>query len=216
MSKLEAIIVGAVVALVPPAVLLLVAGFSAGGIWWLSGGYLPEKVIGLSALAGLSAGVLLDCFFLKRWTHNVYCLSLWCLVAAYLGSAIVGLFVCMGVPVFHPLLGAVAGLYVGRRLAHARTEGGLAEQAIRHVAAFASIVMLAICALSGTAALLSPSTLSDLQHILQPFFTVPFIVSRPMVIGLILGGGAVLVLLQYWLARKAAALAYGKLIVPHP
>jgi hypothetical protein len=213
MSKLEAIIVGTVVALAPPVFLFFAAWWSAFAVGCIAGGSLPEKAVAVSALTGLSGGVLLDCLFLRRWTRNAYGLNVWFLAAAYLGCAIIGLALCMGVPVFHPLLGAVAGVYVGRKLAHAGTERKQAKQTIRQVAVFAAAVMLVVCMLSGMIAMLSRA---NLQHMFDHMFGAQVAVSGPLVIGLILGGGAALVLLQYWLARKAAALAYGKPLIPNP
>jgi uncharacterized membrane protein len=77
---------------------------------------------------------------------------------------------------------------------------------MRQVAAFAAVVMLAICVLSGTIALVNPTTPGELQRM----FRTPFNVSWTMVGSLILCGGAALVVLQYWLARRATALAYGR------
>jgi hypothetical protein len=210
MNRLEAILIGVLVAAAPPALLFFAAWWSAFGIavavHHIAGDTLPEKAVAISALAGLASGVLLDCFFLRRWTRNVYRVRTGFLVAAYLGVAIFGFAVCMGVPVFHPLLGVVAGLYVGRRLAHAAAEPEQAERVMRQVARFAAIVMLAICVLSATIALLSPTTPGELQRM----FHAPFDVSWTMVGGLILVGGAAMVLLQYWLAGAATILAYGR------
>jgi hypothetical protein len=210
MGKFETILVGAVIAVAPPLLLLFAAWWSAYGVAvavsHMTGDALPEKAIAVSALSGLAAGVLLDCLFLRRWTRRVYDLKTPILVAAYLACAIVGFAVCMGVPVFHPLLGIVAGLYAGRKLAHARVEPERAKRAMRQVAAFAALVMLGICILSGTIALVNPTTPRELQRM----FRAPFDVSWTMVGGLILAGGAALVLLQYWLARKAAVLACGR------
>jgi hypothetical protein len=210
MNRLEAVLIGVAIAAIPPLLLFFAAWWSAFGVaavvWHNTGDALPEKAIAVSALAGLAGGALLDCLFLRRWTRNVYYLRTGILVAAYLACAIFGFAACMGVPVFHPLLGVVAGLYVGRKLAHAGTEPERATRAMRQVATFAAIVMLGICVLSGTIALVNPTTPRELQRMLH----APFNVSWTMVGGLILVGGAVLVLLQYWLARSATALAYGR------
>jgi hypothetical protein len=210
MKILEAILIGVAVAVMPPVLLFFAAWWSAFAvavaISQITGDPPPEKAIAISALAGLGGGVLLDCFFLKRWTRNVYRVRTRFLVAAYLGCAIFGFAACMGVPVLHPLLGVVAGLYVGRRLAHAGTEPEQAKRAMRQVATFAAAVMSAICVLSGSIALVNPTTPGELQRL----FHTPFSVSWTMVGGLIVVGGAVLVLLQYWLARSATALAYGR------
>jgi hypothetical protein len=209
MNKLEAILTGAVVAVMPPLLLFFAAWWSAFGVAILvqrvAGDTLPEKAIAISALAGLAGGVLLDCFFLRRWTRNVYRLRTPFLVAVYLACALFVFAVCMGVPVFHPLLGAVAGVYVGRRLAHTAAQPEQVTRTMRQVSNFAAFVMFAICLLSGTIALVNPTTPRELQRMLH----TPFDVSWTMVGGLILVGGTALVLLQYWLARAATALAYG-------
>jgi hypothetical protein len=210
MNKLESTLICIAMGAMPPLLLFFVTWWSAYGIALamqsLMGNSLSEKAIAASALAGLAGGVLLDCFFLKRWAGNVYRLRVPFLVAAYIGCAIFGFAACMGVPVLHPLLGVLAGLYVGRRLAHSGAEPAEGRQAVRRVARFAAVVMFIICVLSAAIALVNPTTPGELQRL----FHAPFNISWTMVGGLILVGGAILISVQYWLAWAAATLAYGR------
>jgi hypothetical protein len=201
MSRTESVIVGMCIASVCPAFLF----FGGCLIGFL---VLPERAIPIVALSMLTAGILLDLAFLKRWTSRVYQLNLGALIFVYCFFSLVVLALCMGVPVFNTLLGVVAGAYAGRRLRHGGASTDQVRESTRHVSLFAAAVISGVCLLSAAAAVVSRSTPSDLQGTLNMIFGLQLAVTWRMIFGLIVLGGSALILLQYWLTKVAAMIAY--------
>jgi hypothetical protein len=198
MSRLEAVVLGLLLAPMVAAVPFFVG-------WW--GGFLvlPAEMVAYSALAGLGVGVLLDALFLRQFVRGAYAARPGALVGLYGFFSVVLFAVSMGVPVTHLLLGLIAGLYVGRALRHRRVGPSEVDARIGRVVRLTTVAMVAVCLASATIALLSPSTPRDLQGIFGPSFPV----EEPLFIGLIVSGTAALVLMQAWVTRRAARLAYG-------
>jgi len=203
MGKIESGIVGLCIALACPALL-----FFASCLIGFTLLPLESRVITVTALTALALGALLDLVFLRRWIRRAYNVHPGFPVFVYLSFSVVAFALCMGVPVGNVLLGVVAGVYGGRRLRHAEVDVDRARRAARRVGTLTTAVIFVICCLSATIALISASTPSDLQGMLQAVTSLQLTVTWPMVVGLILFGGSALILLQYWLTRTAALLAY--------
>ncbi|HEY4759090.1 MAG TPA: hypothetical protein VIH42_00780 [Thermoguttaceae bacterium] len=197
MSNIESFILGLFLSLAVPACIFFPA-------WWLSFLFLPEKAIPITALSGLIIGVLLDVIFVKRWTKDAYSLNVLPLMLMYLLLSLIGFAICMGVPIFHPILGIFAGAYVGRKLYYLHADGDRLRRAGKFTAIFTTMVMLLICIFSATIALINPTTPSELQRM----FNLTFTVNWWMVSGLIIVGGFTLVGFQYWATKKAANVAF--------
>lgn len=149
-------------------------------------------------------GILFDVLFLKKWVKNVYNLDIRLLIFVYVFFSIVTLGLFMGVPVFNVVLGAIAGVYAGRRFRYLKADRGQFTKKVGKVSVFTSVVMFLICCFSACLALTDPYTPENLQGMLGLDFTV----TKGMVVGLIFIGGVFLVLLQYWLTEKAAMIAF--------
>lgn len=197
LNKIESVIVGSLLGFICPVSLFFAS-------WWIGFFVLPGSALPMAAIAGLLVGILLDIIFLRRWMKHVYKLHAGLLMFIYLLLSLVVLMVCMGVPVLNAALGVVAGAYVGRKLRHAGASRRHIRRSVKHVCMFTTVVIAAVCFLSASVALVSPSTPSDLQRMLG----LQFAVTKPMIIGLIVLGGLALTLLQYWLTAAAAMGAY--------
>ena len=176
--------------------------FLAG--WWISIPLVPESWIFLCALVGLLIGVLVDVLFLRRWVRNVYSMRplVWMFVYLFYSIGMFGFF--MGVPVFNVVLSLPAGAFVGAWLVHNGVDSTGMKKAARQSAAFTTSVLALVCVASATIALVSPSTGSDLQQMLN----LPFQVTPAVVICIILGGGMSILFLQWWLTFKCTERAY--------
>jgi hypothetical protein len=163
--------------------------FLAG--WWLSYA-IPGANIAAGALIGLAVGLLWDVAFLPRLLRRGYDLP---------GPVLVGLFgfysvmvfgMFMGVPVPQLALGAAAGVFAAR-----------AGRDVRATRRMAVGCLAPLCVASAIFALGSPSTGDDLEGMLG----LPFEVTTPMVIALIVVGGILLLAGQYWVTGLAGRLA---------
>jgi hypothetical protein len=198
MRRIEIVAIGALFGAVP-----VIGCFLAG--WWISVFFLvPESWIFLYALAGFLVGVLVDVILLKAWIRRAYSMNplVWMAVYLFYSIGMFGFF--MGVPVFNVLLAVPAGSFVGGWLAQSGADSTRMKKAARLVAVFTTSVLALVCVASASVALASPSTPSEIQHMLG----LPFLVTPAMVIGIILCGGALMLALQWWLALTSVERAY--------
>lgn len=201
MRRIERVAIGFLWGAVP-----IISGFLAG--WWISIPLVPESRIVLCAVAGLLAGVLVDALFLKAWIRRAYSMKplVWMAVYLFYSFGLFGFF--MGVPVFNVILALPAGCFVGGWLASGAADSTRRKQATRLSAAFTTSVLALVCVASASIALVSPSTASDLQGMLA----LPFRVTTAMIIGIILGGGTIILILQWWLTCRSVELSYRYLV----
>ena len=161
--------------------------------WWGSLLFTKEeKVITIAALTGLGVGIMISLFLKLTLKPDIYSLSKPILVLIYLfyNVGMFGFF--MGVPVFHPVLGIIAGYYWARRLFY---RDGIVDYKAenKRVSGFTATVIGFVCIFSAFFALISESTLYDLKHMLHLSFNI----TKFMLISLILSGGLFLVTAQY-------------------
>jgi hypothetical protein len=197
MRKIEIIIIGLIYGAIP-----VIAGFLAG--WWLSIPFVPESHIPFWAFSGLAAGILIDAIFLKTWIRRAYSVrsAIWVGVYLFYSVGLLGFF--MGVPLFNVVLAIPAGFFVGARLAHNGIQFPETKKAARRSAIVTSSILALVCGASATLALISPSTASDLQGMLALSFSI----TAPMIIGIILIGGTILVSLHWWFVKKTTEITY--------
>lgn len=195
--KVEVLFLGAVLGGVFPILCFLIG-------WWSSVSILPEGFIKYAALGGLLVGVIIDVLYLKKWIVQAYTMDLKWLMAIYLFYS-VGLFgFFMGVPVFNLLLGLFAGFYMGLRMAEEKKTQAEAEFVFRKTGLFTSIVLGIACVTAIVIAANDASTAANINGM--------FGMKNPLSIETILIlsgiGGAVLVVLEYYLTHGIAHWAY--------
>jgi len=194
MHSSDRIVSWLVLAPIAPIVLLL-----AG--WW---GSLPalhdSPNVGLLALTGLAIGLVLDATVLRRRMESLFTMSNrpLLLVALFYSIGMYGFF--MGFPVFNAAIGTVGGYVVARRAA---IMGWARQRAVRdgrRVAITMTWVLGALCGVTAWLALNEPTMGSELRSMLG----LPFVVTRPMIYGIIVVGGVGLLAVQYGLASLTA------------
>jgi hypothetical protein len=197
MRMIENAAIGIVLGVVP-----VIAFFLAG--WWVSIPLVPESRIWQFALAGLLLGILVNVIFLRGWVRRAYSIQTWVWKAVYLFYS-VGMFgLFMGVPVFNVALALPAGVFVGRWLAHIGADSAQMQNVARQAAVFTAGTLGLVCIASGAIALASRSTASDLQGMLG----LQFQVTPVMIVGVIVGGGAMILALDWWLTIRSVERAY--------
>jgi hypothetical protein len=198
MRRVENAVIGITLGAVPIIACFLVA-------WWGSIPLVPESRIFQCALAGLLLGILVDVIFLRGWVRRAFSVKTWVWKAVYVFYSI-GMFgFFMGVPVFNVVLALPAGVFVGRWLAHSGADSTRMQKAARQAAVFTTGILGLVCIISASIALAARSTASDLQGMLG----LPFQITPAMIIGIILGGGTVILALDWWLTVKSVERAYG-------
>jgi len=208
MSKTESIVAALFIALIVPAASFMLGWWGSASlflfIWKGNPRFVPDYIIPKIAFTGLAIGILFDILFLKRWAKNVYNFGRRLLICVYVFFSIVTLGLFMGVPLFNSILGIIAGIYAGRRLRYLKVDRGQLREKVRKVSVFTSAMMFSVCCFSACLALADPHTPENLKKMLG----IQFEVTKGMVVALIFIGAILLVLLQYWLTKKAALISY--------
>ena len=190
MIRLERFLFNCIFGLVIP-----IAGFLV--FWWGSLLFIEnDKVIMIAALSGLVIGLIISLFLILIRKIDIYNLKMPVLIVVYLfyNLGMFGFF--MGVPVFHLLLGVIAGYYWTKRLIYHNGKTDYRAE-ISKISGFTAFVIGGVCMFSATIALISKSTPYDLKHMLH----LPFDITQSLLISSVVIGGVFLILSQYWLTK---------------
>jgi hypothetical protein len=97
------------------------------------------------ALWSLVPGVAIDVVFLKKWVRNAYKINSKILAAIYIFYAVIAIGMCMGMPIFHFVMGTAAGVFAARKMHFIGADEQTREQAFKRMAVFCGAVMALIC-----------------------------------------------------------------------
>ena len=205
MSRAESTVVGFVLGIMCPLSLFV--------LWWWTAAALAiyhvlpiqEGGIVAAAFAGLGIGIVLDFFRLKNWITRFYNADVKLMVLTYLFWPAIALAFFMGLPFGNIALGTLAGLYVGRQQYHAGGSGDTVTKAARNVSIFTALVTGAEALLIGFLGLHEPITVEVLRVVAGLDQSVT---TGPIGIGLVGALCIVLMVVQFWCTRTAAALAF--------
>lgn len=197
MTKIEAFIIGCILGAVPILFCLVVVVI----VWWFAE-LLTDENGPYLALAALGTGVVIDVVFLKKWVKKAYQINNKLLAAFYIFYSIGVLGFCMGVPILNFAAGILAGIYTARKMYHLNAGEKERNQNIRKTAVFSAVVMAMMCCLTGTWALIGGMVGSRFES-----SALSFTFTAPIIIAMVLTGGLILSLLQYWLTGKTAKIA---------
>ena len=196
MGKVESAILGIFFGLGPPVFCLLITLVMADSLF-------GTGVLGPWLLLSLVPGIVYDCIFLKKWVRKAYQINSKALAVIYLFYSVVALGMGMGVPIFNFALGVAAGVYAARRTHFAGSDEERRKQYFKKTALFCAIVMALMCCLITLWAIVGQMIGARYE---TPFLSFTFTV--PVFFTVVFTGGAVLVLLQYWLTRAAARITF--------
>ena len=190
MIRFEKLIFNFLIGAVIPALCFL-------GCWGISFLFTrDEKIIIIVSLSGLCLGILIDFLIYYFFKPDIFNLSKPILIIIYLfyNTWLFGFF--MGVPVFHLALGIIAGYYWMKSLIY-KNETKDYKSEIKRTCRFTSIVIGVVCMFSAAIALMSSSTPADLKGMLR----LPFEISQTLLLCIIIVGGLILIIAQYYLTR---------------
>ena len=190
MSKFDRFFFFSMIGLVMPIICFLAA-------WWTTLIFTDNSTtVAAAAFSGLAVGLLIDVLIKQIRKADIYRLSTPTLMLTYLFYAFCMFGFFMGVPIFHPALGIIAGYYWIRRLININSTASYKSE-IAKVSKFTAIVVGAVGLSSAIFALMSKSTPTDLRYMLH----LPFDITPVMLYAIIAVGGLMLVLAQYWLTK---------------
>jgi hypothetical protein len=197
MKLLDKIFFGIIFGAVLPGTLFL-----AG--WWGTFKVVPENQIFIYAFGGLTLGIIIDFFFIKKVISNLYEIQNTTLSLIYIfySVCIFGFF--MGVPVFNSLLGIPAGYYAAKRCLFLRKDIELTERYFKQTAIFTTVIILLASLVSASIALSDPFTAKNLKGMLN----LNFEITKPILFYIIIGGGTILIIFQYYLTKFTAKIIY--------
>ena len=206
MSKAESIAVGLVVGILCPLLLFVLCWWSTAALVIYQVLPIPESVIIVAAFAGLAAGVVLDALYLRKWIAQFYNADMRLMVLVYLFCSAIAVAFFMGLPLGNIVLGALAGVYVGRRQHHAGRSKELFRRTVGKVSVFTALVTGLEALPIGLLALGEGMVVELLQQIVGLEESV---IAGPVGIGLVGLLSVVLMAVQFWCTRTATWFAFG-------
>ena len=162
----------------------------------------PE-VLGPWVLWSLVPGVAINVVFLKKWVRGAYQMNSKILAGIYIFYAVIAIGMCMGMPIFHFVMCIAAGVFIARKMHFAGADEETRRLAFKRMAGFCGAVMVLICCLMTLWAILGQMIGYKVE---TPVLS--FTLTVPIFFAVVMSGGAVLVLLQYWLTSAAAKVTF--------
>jgi len=204
MSRAESTIVGLLLGIVCPLSLFVLWWWVAAALTIYGVFSIPESGIATAAFTGLGLGILLDILGLKNWMTRFYSLDVKLTVLVYLFWSAIAVAFFMGLPFGNIALGTLAGLYIGRKQYHAGASTDLFTRSARNVSIFTALVTGAEALPIGILALGEQSVVASLRAIGFDQSATTGLIG----VGLVGVGCLVLMAVQFWCTRTAAALAF--------
>ena len=161
------------------------------------------EVLGPWVLWSLTPGLIIDGVFLKKWVKNAYKMNTKTLGAIYLFYSVIAIGMGMGIPLFNFALGIAAGLYIARKMHLTQADEQTTKLAFKKTARFCAAAMVMVCSLMALWAAVGGVIDSRFE---TPFLSFTF--TPAIFLAIVLAGGTLLVLLQYWLTAITAKFTY--------
>jgi hypothetical protein len=166
--------------------------------WWSSLLFtINNKTIATIALIGFGLGFAINILIQRSKKYKIYLLPQWMLITIYSFYSICLFGFFMGVPIFHPILGILAGYYWAQRITIQNTSRKVYKRNIKKIAQFTTIWMSIIAVSSASIALTDKYTSANLKGMLNLSSNI----SSSLLIVFIIIGGLLLIFLQYWLTK---------------
>ncbi len=194
----ECVILAAFFGFVPVLFCLLITVVIASALF-------GTNTLGSWALWSFVPAVVINVLLLKKWVKGAYQMSGKALASVYLFYSIIGLGMCMGIPLVSFTLGIAAGLYGARRMQLAQADKQIRKQYFKKTAIFSASVMALMCCLI---------TLWAIAGQMIGYKIETLTITIPIFLVVVLTGGAIAVTLQYLVTRVAAKRTFRFLSVP--
>jgi len=142
--------------------------------------------------------------YLRKWRKGAYRANMKLVITLYLICSFVAIVMFMGVPIGNLALGILAGLYIGRRCLHTEYGKDVFNRFAHNTSLFAAFVTGIVSFPVGMLALFAGE-----EYIIESIAeSVGLGYSRGIGFAFIIVLCGILVLIQFWLTRISAILAY--------
>lgn len=166
-------------------------------IWWISNSFASDLYAFFLGLGGLAIGLWLNSELVSPFQFYKIRKRFLALLYFFFSIALMGFF--MGIPAFNILLGVLAGNYLSIRIISNFREERDINKNMKQGATFTSVVLLIIILIS---ALMALSDIENSLLLAQEILRIPM--TKNFFLVLIILGGIVLVLVQYYLTLFTA------------
>jgi hypothetical protein len=206
MDKRERFLIALFISVACPATLFFL-------FWWMAAAIaiygllpIPDGWIAAAGFIGLGIGVMLDIFFLNKWTQRFYFFKTTHLILVYLFWSTIAVTLLMGLPFLNLALGAFAGFFIGRRHHHMVTTADDFTKTARNTGLFTALI-------TGLEALFI-GLLALREEIVREILGALTGLSRSAAesfsgIAVVIVLSILLMVIQFWCARRTAIFAYG-------
>lgn len=171
-------------------------GFGVGFLW------MDDVIFG--AVVGAALGIVIDLLVLGPLVRRLFSLKFIPLAFFYLLYSVFMYGFFMGLPVFIVCMSLAAGWYTGRRGHINEVEAPAFGRLLKRTQLWCASVLFVACLASAYIALSDPYTAQNLEGMLSLSFTV----TQGMIWGIVLVGGAALLLIQALIVRIFAKIFY--------
>ncbi len=170
--------------------------------WWST--YLLKLNIYYGIISGLVLGTIINIVFTAKIIENLFKIDYIIPAIAYLLYSFLILGFFMGVPLFNIFLAVILGWYIGRRMKVNDKNKEQFNLVLKNSNIFGLTTLFVICCISAVIALNDSYTGDNIQHMLK----LGFEVTDTIIWSIILIGGSLLLVIQYWLTKTVAILIY--------
>lgn len=164
-------------------------------------------ILGFFVTIGFLLGLLVDVFYLKKWTKRRYKHPFSLMILIFAIFNLIAFTIGLGIPLLNLVVGAIAGYYMANRLFYCKIEEEEQPRYIKKTIVLSVSSMAVMAIFSGVIAFINPSTGISIQ----PLLGLGNLDSKGLIIAIIILTAGVLVISQYFITRIVLTTTYRKL-----
>lgn len=154
-------------------------------------------ILGFFVTIGFLLGLLVDVFYLKKWTKRRYKHPLSLMILIFLVFNLIAFTIGLGIPLLNLIVGAIAGYYMANRLFYSKVEEEDQPRYIKKTITLSVSAMAVMAIISGVIAFINPDTGNSIKMLLG----LGTLDSKGLITAIVVLGGGVLVISQYFITR---------------
>lgn len=162
-------------------------------------------LLGFVVTIGFLLGLLIDVFYLKKWTKQRYKLPISLMIFLFIFFNLIALVIGLGIPIFNLLIGAIAGYYMANRLYYSKIEEEEHPKLIKQTISLSVGMIVVMVIISGFIAFINPQISNNIKMVLGLGA-----LTKGAIVAIIIIGGALLAVSQYHITKYVLKSTYDK------